>query len=105
MKGGGYHSVVNLKELNQFVKLEHFKMEGLHLLPSLMQQGDYMVKMDLKAGLNSPSISSFLMGGQDLSVQVQYPGSYWSTQADNDHLSGRHSYTSPKYNPASVSTF
>ena len=47
-KGGGYRPVVNLKELNQFVKPEHFKMEGLHLLPSLMQQGDYMVKLDLK---------------------------------------------------------
>jgi len=39
-KGGGYCPVMNPKELNQFVKAEHFKMEGLHLLPSLIQQGE-----------------------------------------------------------------
>jgi len=47
-KGGGFRPVVNLKGLNQFIKAEHFKMEGLHLLPSLIQQGDWMVKLDLK---------------------------------------------------------
>ena len=40
--------MVNLKGLNQFVGAEHFKMEGLHLLPSLIQQGDWMAKLDLK---------------------------------------------------------
>jgi len=40
--------VINLKCLNQFVKTEHFKMEGLHLLPDLLQPQDWMVKMDLK---------------------------------------------------------
>ena len=33
---------------SQFVKTEHFKMEGLHLLPDLLQPQDWMVKMDLK---------------------------------------------------------
>lgn len=47
-KGGGQRPVINLKALNQFVRVEHFKMEGLHLLPDLLQQGDWMVKMDLK---------------------------------------------------------
>ena len=36
-KDGGQRPVINLKGLNQFVKTEHFKMEGLHLLPNLMQ--------------------------------------------------------------------
>ena len=40
--------VINLKGLNKFVKMEHFKMEGLHLLPDLLQQGDWMAKMHLK---------------------------------------------------------
>ena len=40
--------MINLKGLNQFVKTEHFKMEGLHLLPHLLQPQDWMVKMDLK---------------------------------------------------------
>ena len=47
-KGGGQRPVINLKGLNQFVKTEHFKMEGLHLLPDLLQPQDWMVKMDLK---------------------------------------------------------
>ena len=35
-KGGGQHPVINLKALNQYVRVEHFKMEGLHLLPDLL---------------------------------------------------------------------
>ena len=40
--------MINLKGLNQYVKVEHFKMEGLHLLPDLNQAEDWMVKLDLK---------------------------------------------------------
>ena len=47
-KDGGQRPVINLKGLNQFVRVEHFKIEGLHLLPDLLQSGDWMVKMDLK---------------------------------------------------------
>ena len=47
-KGGGQRPVINLKALNQFVQVEHFKMEGLHLLPDLLQRRDWMIKMDLK---------------------------------------------------------
>ena len=47
-KDDGQRPVINLKGLNQFVRAEHFKMEGLHLLPDLLQSGDWMVKMDLK---------------------------------------------------------
>jgi len=47
-KGGGQRPVINLKGLNNFVKMEHFKMEGLHLLPDLIQKSDWMVKLDLK---------------------------------------------------------
>ena len=47
-KDGGQRPVINLKGLNQFVKQEHFKMEGLHLLPDLLQPGDWMAKMHLK---------------------------------------------------------
>ena len=119
-KGGGYRPVVNLKELNRFVKAEHFKMEGLHLLPSLMLQGDWMAKIGpqgcLSAGPNSPRpppISSISMGGQDLPVQVSPIRPISSTQSfyqaakasgrttptdrsKNDHLSGRHSFTPPE---------
>ena len=47
-KDGGQRPVINLKGLNQFVRQEHFKMEGLHLLPDPLQPGDWMAKMDLK---------------------------------------------------------
>ena len=46
--GGRQRPVINLKGFNQFVKTEHFKMEGLHLLPDFLQPQDWMVKMDLK---------------------------------------------------------
>ena len=47
-KDGGQRPVINLKGLNHFVKTEHFKMEGLHLLQDLLQPQDWMIKMDLK---------------------------------------------------------
>jgi len=47
-KEGGQCPVINLKALNQLVRVEHFKMERLHLLPDLIQQEDWMIKMDLK---------------------------------------------------------
>ena len=40
--------MTNLKGLNQYVKVEHFKMEGLHLLLDLIQAGHWMVKLNLK---------------------------------------------------------
>ena len=54
-KDGGQRPVINLKGLNQFVKTEHFKMEGLHLLPDLMQSQDWMV---LDEGCTSRSLPS-----------------------------------------------
>jgi hypothetical protein len=39
--------VINLKKLNQSVKTEHFKMEGIHMLKDLPRAGDWMAKIDL----------------------------------------------------------
>ena len=47
-KDGGQRPVVNLKRLNSFVKTEHFKMEGIHMLKDLLRPGDWMAKVDLK---------------------------------------------------------
>ena len=47
-KEGGMRPVINLKGLNHFVKLEHFKMEGLHLLSTMVKPGDWFTKVDLK---------------------------------------------------------
>ena len=40
--------VFNLKELNQFLHWEHFKMKNVQMIRDLIQEGDWMVKMDLK---------------------------------------------------------
>ena len=44
----GNRPVINLKQLNAFIPYQHFKMEGLHLLKEMMQEKDYMCKIDVK---------------------------------------------------------
>ena len=45
---GEFRPVINLKALNRFLPKEKFKMEGLHTARSLLREGDYMMKLDLK---------------------------------------------------------
>ena len=47
-KDEGHRPIINLKHLNSFIPYQHFKMEGLHMLKDLLQEGDYMCKLDLK---------------------------------------------------------
>ena len=47
-RDGGNQPVVNLRYLNQFIPYQHFKMEGLLCLRKLLQEGDYMCKLDMK---------------------------------------------------------
>ena len=47
-RDGRQRPVINLKQLNQSVKTEHFKMEGIHVLRDLLKAGDWMAKIDLK---------------------------------------------------------
>ena len=47
-KGGGQRPVINLKALNRFIRWEHFQMEGLHMLPDVLETRDWLVKADLK---------------------------------------------------------
>ena len=47
-KDGGQRPVINLKALNSFVHPEHFKMEGIHTLKDLLEQGDWLAKIDLR---------------------------------------------------------
>ena len=46
----GQRLVVNLKHLNVFIPYNHFKMEGFQNLRYLLQEGDYLCKLDLKGG-------------------------------------------------------
>ena len=115
-KGQGLRPVVNLKDLNQFVKWEHFKMEGLHLLPSRRLGGEAGPQGCLSAGRNParPSaISSISLSRQNLPVQVPPIWAVSSTSSlykaaktssgptatdgnKNDDLSGQYSYTPQK---------
>ncbi len=47
-KDRGQRPVINLKDLNQFVQYEHFKMEGIQTVKDLLQPGDWLTKVDLK---------------------------------------------------------
>ena len=56
-KDGGQRPVLNLKKLNSFINAPHFKIEGIHTLKSLLQKGDWLVKIDLKDAYFSVPIS------------------------------------------------
>ena len=47
-KDGGQRPVFNLKRLNTAVEYKHFKMEGLQMMKTVIQQGDWLIKLDLK---------------------------------------------------------
>jgi hypothetical protein len=71
-KGGGQRPVFNLKRLNQHVKYEHFKMENLAMLPSLIQKGDWMIKTDIKDAYFSIPIAE---------PDRKFLGFWWQNQA------------------------
>ncbi|KAK0403958.1 hypothetical protein QR680_017214 [Steinernema hermaphroditum] len=47
-KDGSARPVVNLKPLNKYLESRHFKMESISSLRSLLTQGDFMIKIDMK---------------------------------------------------------
>ena len=47
-KRGRSGPVINLRSLNRFLTLQHFKMEGMHVVRDLHQQGDWITRLDLK---------------------------------------------------------
>ena len=47
-KEGGWRPVVNLRSLNKYLRIVHFKMESIALLKDILQRGDYMGCLDLK---------------------------------------------------------
>src|SRR6266511_729237 len=46
-KNGGLRPVIDLRNLNQYVKYSHFKMESIDLVKSLVRRGDFMISIDL----------------------------------------------------------
>ena len=47
-KDGAKGLVTNVKKLNRLIPYQHFKMEGLYHLGYMLQQEDYMCKLDVK---------------------------------------------------------
>ena len=47
-KIGGMRSILNLKKLNNFVKYQHFKMEGFNSVKNIVQKGDLLCSLHLK---------------------------------------------------------
>ena len=46
-KDAGNRSVINSKNLNQFILYQHFKMSGFHCLKFLIQENDFLSKIEL----------------------------------------------------------
>ena len=68
----GYCPVINLKELNQNIPRQHFKMEGLHYLKFMLRQGDYTWKPDLHEHLLFNSIEWKLQENGTLSMVREF---------------------------------
>ena len=47
-KDGRQRPVIKLKDLNTFIPYKYFKIEGLHLLKEILEQDDYLCKLDCK---------------------------------------------------------
>ena len=47
-KDAGYRPVKNLKFLNVFTPYQDFKMEGMYLIKGLLQEHNFLIKIDLK---------------------------------------------------------
>ena len=47
-KDGGNRPCINLKALDKFIPYKHFKIEGLHCLKYLLEENDFLCKIDLK---------------------------------------------------------
>ena len=47
-KMGGWRPIINLKRLNSYLEVPHFKMEGISSLKDVLRMSDFMGKIDLQ---------------------------------------------------------
>ena len=47
-KDSGQRPVINLRALNRYIQVDHFKMEGFHMVKELVRPQDWVMKVDLK---------------------------------------------------------
>ena len=55
-KDGRNRPCINLKALSKFIQYKHFTMEGLHCLKYLLEENDFLYKIDLKDAYYSVSL-------------------------------------------------
>ena len=46
---GGFRMILNLKDLNQYVKYTKFKMDGIEKVVHMMREGDFFASLDLRS--------------------------------------------------------
>ena len=63
--------MINLKDLNQFLAFDHFNVESLQTAKDLIQERDWMIKLDLKEAYHSVPVTpdhqrylAFLLDGK-----------------------------------------
>ena len=47
-KDGGWRTIINLKRLNRYLRIQHFKIESVYSVRDVLQRGDWMGKLDLQ---------------------------------------------------------
>ena len=47
-KDGGWRTIINLKNLNKYLRVQHFKMESIYSVRDVLHRGDWMAKLDLQ---------------------------------------------------------
>ena len=47
-KDGGHRPAIKFRYLNAFIPYQYFKVEGMYLIKDLLQEKDFLIKVDLK---------------------------------------------------------
>ena len=47
-KDGGWRTIINLKNLNRYLRVQHFKMESIYSVRDVLHRGNWMTKLDLQ---------------------------------------------------------
>lgn len=106
-KNGHWQFILNLKYMNQFIRLQHFHMESLKSITDALQQGEFMTSLDLTETylhvLILPSHRRFLCFCVD-EVHLQFKAPLWSFHGSQGfhQAPGESSRVSEKEGPPSL---
>ena len=98
-KDSGHCPVISLKNLNYYIPYSHFKMVRLFPLKEILQEGDYMCKIDLKdahfsVSLNQKSPKSVSFKWADLFYSFPLPLDRFGTSPKDIHKVDENSHFS-----------